>query len=96
MYVGSIDEEFDLNPIIGPGSGSTQISIKIQLKQVVKGRTVYKTLMPAHNVNGSSTLSIVFPEIIGEYGVDEGEVEVINTQTGKVLESYDITFELEE
>ena len=52
--------------------------------------------MPAHNVNGSSTLSIVFPEIIGEYGVDEGEVEVINTQTGKVLESYDITFELEE
>lgn len=96
VYVGSIDEEFDLNPIIGPGSGSTQISIKIQLKQVVKGRTVYKTLMPAHNVNGSSTLSIVFPEIIGEYGVDEGEVEVINTQTGKVLESYDITFELEE
>ncbi|MGI5946521.1 MAG: Stk1 family PASTA domain-containing Ser/Thr kinase [Lachnospiraceae bacterium] len=96
VYVGSIDEEFDLNPIIGPGSGSTQVSIKIQLKQVVKGRTVYKTLMPEHNVNGSSTLSIVFPEIIGEYGVDEGEVEVVNTQTGKVLESYDITFELEE
>ncbi len=96
VYVGSINEEFDLNPIIGPGSDSTQVSIEIQLKQIVKGKTVYKTLIPEHKVNGSSTISIVFPEIIGEYGVEEGEVEVVNTQTGKVLESYDVFFELEE
>lgn len=96
VYVGSINKEFDLNPIIGPGSDSTQVSIEIQLKQIVKGKTVYKTLIPEHKVNGSSTISIVFPEIIGEYGVEEGEVEVVNTQTGKVLESYDVFFELEE
>ncbi len=95
-YIGYIDEEFDLNPIIGPGSDSTHIRIKIQLKQFVNGRTIYKTLMPEHNVNGSSKISIYFPEIIGEYGVEEGTVEVVNAQTGKVLESYEIAFELEE
>ncbi len=96
VYVGSIDEEFDLNPIIGPGSDTTQISIKIQLKQIVKGRTIYKTLIPEHSVNGSSTITISFPEIIGEYGIDEGEVEIVNTLTGKVLETYHVEFELEE
>ena len=96
VYVGFIDEEFDLNPIIGPGSDTTEIPIKIQLKQIVKGRTIYKTLMPEHSVNGSSTISISFPEIIGEYGIDEGEVEVVNTLTGKVLETYHVEFELEE
>ncbi|MDE6930409.1 MAG: hypothetical protein K2P02_06595, partial [Lachnospiraceae bacterium] len=68
----------------------------IQLKQFVNGRTIYKTLMPEHTVNGSSKISIFFPEIIGEYGVEEGTVEVVNAQTGKVLESYEISFELEE
>lgn len=96
VYIGYIDEEFDLNPIIGPGSDSTHIRIKIQLKQFVNGRTIYKTLMPEHNVSGSSKISIYFPEIIGEYGVEEGTVEVVNAQTGKVLESYEIAFELEE
>ena len=95
-YIGYIDEEFDLNPVIGPGSDSTHIRIKIQLKQFVNGRTIYKTLMPEHTVNGSSKISIFFPEIIGEYGVEEGTVEVVNAQTGKVLESYEISFELEE
>ena len=92
VYVASIDEEFDLSSIIGPGSDSTQIRISIQLTQVVNGKTVTKTLMPAHYVNGDTKLSIHFQNIVGEYGVDEGEVEVVNALTGKVLETYYLSF----
>ena len=96
VYVASINEEFDLSSVIGPGSDSTQIRISIQLTQVVNGRTVTKTLLPAHSVSGDTKLSIHFDNIVGEYGVEEGNVEVVNAVTGKVLETYHLTFAHEE
>ena len=96
VYVASINEEFDLSSVIGPGSDSTQIRISIQLTQMVNGRTVTKTLLPAHSVSGDTKLSIHFDNIVGEYGVEEGNVEVVNAVTGKVLETYHLTFAHEE
>ena len=92
VYVASLNEEFDLSSVIGPGSDSTQMRISIQLTQMVDGRTVTKTLVPAHSVSGDTKLSIHFDNIVGEYGVENGDVEVVNAVTGRVLATYRLNF----
>ena len=37
-YLASIDKSYSLQNIIGPGSGSTQLTLKIQLRQSVNGK----------------------------------------------------------
>ena len=64
----------------------------IRLKQVVNGETVYQTLMDTMVYNGTQDVPITFSEIEGEAGVANGEVEVVNADSGQVLAIYPVTF----
>ncbi|MDK2965547.1 Stk1 family PASTA domain-containing Ser/Thr kinase [Lacrimispora sp.] len=91
-YLASIDKSFSLQNIIGPGSGSTQLTLKIQLRQSVNGQDSVKELMGPVTLNGDQLLPVSFSNIEGAYGVTSGSVEIVNVDTGEVVHSYAITF----
>lgn len=91
-YLGSIDKSYPLQNLIGPGSGSTQMTIKIQLKQIVNGKEETRDLMAPVTMSGDQILPVSFKNIEGAYGVTSGEVEIVNVDTGQVINSYSVTF----
>lgn len=91
-YVASIDSNYNLSDIIGPGSNTTSFKIMVRLKQEVNGSAAYKTLMEPRTVTGDTILPIRFKTIEGAYGVDTGEVEVVRADNNTVLQSYEVQF----
>ena len=64
----------------------------IRLKQTVGNEVLFTTLIPAHTVTGGQTIPVSISEIHGIYGVDTGEIEVVNAETNEVIESFTISF----
>lgn len=91
-YLASIDKSYSLQNIIGPGSGSTQLTLKIQLRQSVNGRDEVRELMGPVTMTGDQILPVSFKNIEGAYGVTSGAIEIVNVVTGDVINSYSITF----
>ncbi len=91
-YLASIDKSYQLQNVIGPGSPSTQLTLKIRLKQNVNGRDEYRDLLGPVTMAGDQILPVVFKNIEGAYGVTTGEIEIINVDTGEILNSYALTF----
>lgn len=91
-YIGSIDVTYNISDLIGPASSATSVSITVRLKQVVDGNIVYTTLMEPRAVFGNTILPIRYRSIEGAYGVEQGEVEILNYDTGEILKSYTVEF----
>ena len=91
-YIASIDTNYSLEGMIGPGASMTNIKVMIRLKQTVNGSEVYSTLMEARTVTGDTILPVRFRTIVGTNGVDQGQVEIVNVDTGEVLKSYTVEF----
>lgn len=91
-YLASIDKSYSLQNIIGPASGSTQLTLKIQLRQTVNGKDEVRELMGPVTMTGDQMLPVSFKNIEGAYGVTSGAVEIVNVDTGDVINSYSITF----
>ena len=91
-YLASIDKSYSLQNIIGPASGSTQLTLKIQLRQTVNGKDEVRELMEPVTMTGDQLLPVSFKNIEGAYGVTSGAVEIVNVDTGDVINSYSITF----
>ncbi|MEY8352226.1 Stk1 family PASTA domain-containing Ser/Thr kinase [Lachnospiraceae bacterium 54-53] len=91
-YLASIEKSYSLQNLIGPGSGSTQLTLKIQLRQSVNGKDEIRELMGPVTMTGDQMLPVSFKNIEGAYGVTSGSVEIINVETGDVINSYSITF----
>ena len=91
-YIASLSETYNLSNLIGPGSGSTSVTVMIRLKQIVDGEAVYKTLMQPQTLSGNVMLPVNLPVIEGAKGVTEGEVEIVEVSSDAVLKSYPVTF----
>ena len=91
-YLASIDATYNLSDLIGPGSAATSITIMIRLRQTVNGQVVYTTLMEPRKVTGDTLLPVRFKNIEGAYGVEQGAVEVVETDNNNVLKSYSVEF----
>lgn len=91
-YIGSVKGQYSLNDHFGPGSAGSQIDVMVRLHQVVDGEDVYTTLMEPRTVTGNAILPIKFDFIEGAYGVDQGEVEVVNAETDEVLKTFEVEF----
>ncbi|WP_124066529.1 Stk1 family PASTA domain-containing Ser/Thr kinase [Clostridium sp. E02] len=91
-YIASIDKSYSLQNIIGPGSGSTQLTLKIQLRQTINGKDEVRALMGPVTMKGDQMLPVSFKNLEGAYGVTSGAIEIVNVETGDVINSYSITF----
>ena len=91
-YLGSINTTCSLSNYIGPASQISSVKVAIRLKQTVGNEVLFTTLIPAHTVTGGQTIPVSISEIHGIYGVDTGEIEVVNAETNEVIESFTISF----
>ncbi len=91
-YLGSIDTTCSLSNYIGPASQISSVRVAIRLKQKVNNEDLYTTLIPAHTVTGGQTIPVSISRIRGAYGVETGEVQVVNAETNEVIQSYTISF----
>ena len=91
-YVASINNTFEISNLIGPNSGATSVTVMIRLRQEVNGQSVYRTLMEPRTITADTIMPVRFRTIEGVYGVDTGHLEIIRTDTGQVLQSYELQF----
>lgn len=91
-YLASISKMYSLQSIIGPASGSTQMTLKVQLRQTVNGTDQVRELLGPVTLMGDQSLPVSFSNIEGAYGVTSGSVEIVNVDTGDVINSYAVTF----
>lgn len=92
-YVASIDTVYDLSNLIGPGASSTNATVLIRLHQKEPdGSSIYRTLTEAKNIMGATLIPVSYTSIESMNGSDQGEVEVVEVETGAVLKSYPLTF----
>lgn len=91
-YVASINNTYELSNLIGPGASSSSVTVMIRLRQEVGGQSVYQTLMEPRTVTADTIMPVRFKAIEGVYGVDTGYVEILQTDTGTVLQSYEVQF----
>lgn len=67
--------------------------VEVRLKQEVDGRAVYRTLMQPTELTGQGIFFRFLIQALREFsGVDYGDVEVVNMQTGLVVQSYPVKF----
>lgn len=91
-YLGSIDTTCSLSNYIGPASQTSSVRVTVRLKQKVGNEETYVELIPPHLIVGSQTIPISFSKIKGRYGVDTGEVEVVDVGTNTVIQSFPVSF----
>lgn len=91
-YVASINDTYDLSNLIGPGAGSTSVTLLVRLYQETNGEPVVKTLTEARTISGDVLLPISYTSIESLNGTDKGELQVVDAETGAVLKSYSLTF----
>lgn len=91
-YVASINNVYDVGNLIGPGAGSASVTLMIRLHQVTDGKDVYKELTAPKEITGDVLVPISYTSIESMNGTDEGEVQVVDVESGAVLKSYTLTF----
>lgn len=91
-YVASINETYDLSSLIGPGAGSSNVTVMIRLRQGPDDNPLYKVLTQVTNVRGDVMLPISYTSIESMDGTDQGVLEIIDVSTGALLKTYELTF----
>lgn len=91
-YVASINETYDLSSLIGPGAGSSNVTVMVRLRQGTNDNPLYKVLTQVTNVRGDVILPISYTSIESMDGTDQGVIEVIDVSTGALLKTYELTF----
>ncbi len=91
-YVASINEVYDPSNLIGPGASGSTVSVMVRLRQGPDSNPLYKVLMQTTRIRGNVLLPISFTSIESMDGTDQGQVEVVNVDSGEILKIYPLTF----
>ena len=91
-YVASISEVYDLSSLIGPGAGSSSVTVMIRLRQGTDEDPLYKVLTQSVTVKGDVLLPINYTSIESMDGTDQGQLEIVDVNSGQVIKVYKLTF----
>lgn len=91
-YVASINQVYDLSSLIGPGAGSSSVTIQIRLHQGTADNPHYKILTQSTTIKGDVLLPVNFTSIESIDGTDQGTLEIVDVNSGVVIKSYQLTF----
>ena len=91
-YVASISEVYDLSNLIGPGAGSSSVTVMIRLRQGTDEDPLYKILTQSMSVKGDVLLPINYTSIESMDGTDQGQLEIVDVNSGQVIKTYKLTF----
>ena len=91
-YYGSIDTVCSAGMASGPNAQGEFINIQIRLVQRAENSYEYMTLQDLEAVPAGTEFPVSFPSIKGIPGVETGQVQVLNADTGELIASYDVAF----
>ena len=91
-YVASINQVYDLSSLIGPGAGSSSVTIQIRLHQGTADNPHYKILTQSTTIKGDVLLPVNFTSIESIDGTDQGTLEIVDVNSGVVIKTYQLTF----
>ncbi len=91
-YVASINQVYDLSSLIGPGAGSSSVTIMIRLHQGTADNPHYKVLTQSTTIKGDVLLPVNFTSIESIDGTDQGTLEIVDVNSGAVIKTYQLTF----
>lgn len=91
-YVASINQVYDLSSLIGPGAGSSSVTILIRLHQGTADNPHYKILTQSTTIKGDVLLPVNFTSIESIDGTDQGTLEIVDVNSGAVIKTYQLTF----
>ena len=91
-YVASINQVYDLSSLIGPGAGSSSVTIMIRLRQGTADNPHYKILTQSTTIKGDVLLPVNFTSIESADGTDQGTLEIVDVNSGAVIKTYPLTF----
>ena len=91
-YVASINQVYDLSSLIGPGAGSSSVTIMIRLHQGTADNPHYKVLTQSTTIKGDVLLPVNFTSIESIDGPDQGTLEIVDVNSGAVIKTYPLTF----
>lgn len=92
FYYGSIDNVCTIGAgAEGPGGGQ-EVMVAVRLVQRIDESAEYTMIDEPRPVSMGSRIPVTYHNIQGAYGIDEGEVQVYNVNTGEVYGSYIIEF----
>ncbi len=91
-YVAAINETYDLSNLVGPGAGTSSVTVLIRLRQGSDSNPVYKILMDATTIKGDLLLPVSYTSIESIDGSSSGQVEIVDVDSGEVIKTYALTF----
>ncbi len=91
-YITTINENYNLGRAVGPGMLAADVTVEVRLKQTVNGETIYTTLMSPTTFAGTDIISLSFHDVEGAPGIETGEVEVFDVDSGQILASFPVKF----
>ncbi|RHP48475.1 Stk1 family PASTA domain-containing Ser/Thr kinase [Clostridium sp. AF32-12BH] len=91
-YVASINQVYDLSNLIGPGAGTSSVTIMIRLRQGTADDPHYKVLTQSTTIKGDVLLPVNFTSIESMDGTDQGSLEIVDVNSGAVIKTYPLTF----
>lgn len=91
-YVASINEVYDLSNLIGPGAGSSSVTVLIRLRQGPDDNPLYKVLTQTTPVKGDVLLPVSYTSIESQDGTDQGVIEIVDVNSGDIIKKYPLTF----
>ena len=90
-YRAAIDDVLVLQDMFGPSARSTELKISIVAKQVVNGENSTQVIMEPRTVQGDTSLPLHYT-IHGAFGVETGELQVLDLTNDKILKTYELQF----
>ncbi len=92
FYYGSIDTVCSIGEgAMGPGGGS-EVIVAVRLVQRIDESMEYTMIDEPRPVSLGSRIPVTYHSIQGAYGIDNGEVQVYNVNSGEVYGSFGIEF----
>ncbi len=91
-YVASINEVYDLSNLIGPGAGTSSVTVLIRLRQGPDDNPIYKVLTQTTPVKGDVLLPVSYTSIESQDGTDQGVLEIVDVNSGDIIKTYPLTF----
>lgn len=91
-YVASINEVYDLSNLIGPGAGTSSVTVLIRLRQGSDDNPIYKVLTQTTPVKGDVLLPVSYTSIESQDGTDQGRLEIVDVNSGDIIKTYPLTF----
>ncbi|MCD8083090.1 MAG: PASTA domain-containing protein, partial [Clostridiales bacterium] len=91
-YVAAISETYDLSNLVGPGAGTSSVTVLIRLRQGSDSDPVYKILMEETTIKGDLLLPVNYTSIESIDGSNTGQIEIVDVDSGEVIKTYPLTF----